>query len=204
LHCRLEANWPAGKPVAYEGTLSVRDIEWSELLRPLRAKATSVAGTMQVRYEFHGTGFNVEALRGRGELVLDRAKPFLQPGTSWLAALAAIANLAGNGDWEGKASFSTKGPVVTIDEAQIASPLLTVQAGPGATIHLANGEVDVQLVAGPTAAPTPLLKQGQLFHLSGRWNVPSGLKVKPIPSGAGPGSRAMRVVHPAASRPNGT
>ena len=181
LQCRLEAHWPAGKQVVYEGTLSIRDVEWSELLRPLGGKSLSVVGTMQVQYEFHGEGFNVEALGGRGKLALERAEPFWRPGTSWLAALTTIAKLAGNGAWEGRADFSTWGPVVTIDEAQMVSRFVTVQAKPGATIHLANGEVDMQLIAKLTDRSIPLPGQGQQFHLSGHWNAPSGLKVKLIP-----------------------
>ena len=182
----VEADWPNGGELVYDGTLTLKGFKAEDLLITVgqeRLVAGSLAvlpapvGALSVKYEFSGKGlFEPQAVNGHGRLRVD-----YEPGSASSGAAPA------------EIEFDVEGNVVRIGKAHFVTRVSDIHAEDAGRVDLATGKVDLSMTSKPKgglmvtflrfagAQIRMFATKTVLIRVTGRWDVPGKLKVRTYP-----------------------
>lgn len=173
------------EPVEYSGQVFAQTINLPALSSIIASKKKATKGTMTLSYRFSGTGRELQNIQGDGVMLLDDADTSILPVIPDIFRAVGLSNFdpATLSDFE--ATFTNKGPTLTIKSAHIANRLAAIEAEPGGTINLQTEQIDVRVMAVPLNQLETLLKRtpgvdvltnlkGRLIrlHIRGQWSQP--------------------------------
>jgi hypothetical protein len=140
----------SNKPTFFGGSVLSRGMDFVELTSVIGGpgrKATK--GVVAFSYNFTAEGTDLQNLTGRGHIFLDDADITVIPVVPHLFRVIALSRLNPMEMADAGSTFTTAGPVVTVETAHIANLFAAIRAEPGGTINLKTRQIDMYVVALP-------------------------------------------------------
>jgi hypothetical protein len=138
------------KPTFFGGSVLMLGMDFVEMTSVIGGpgrKATK--GVVAFNYSFTAEGTDLQNLIGRGHIFLDDADVTVIPVVPHLFRVMGLSRLNPLEMSDVGCTFTTAGPVVTVETAHIANFFAAIRADSGGTINLQTKQIDMYVVALP-------------------------------------------------------
>jgi hypothetical protein len=125
------------------GRFALRNVQTPQLLRALATGTDMQAGRMDGELVFQAERPELDLLRAKGQLRLERAH---FGGIALVRRILESIGLTDMANFRVDGDFTVRGQVVVIDRSRLASPLSALDVQPGGTLNLQTQEIDVHVV----------------------------------------------------------
>ncbi len=143
----IDANGSLGPDMAigdFRGTVNLANVNMPDLLRAIAVKSEMKEGSLSAQLALRGQGPVLAAVRGKGQVQMDRAH---LAGIPLVKAILDFVGLADMGNFRVRGQFSVTGPLLTVDQARLVNPISAFEIQPNGTLHLTNKQMDLYVVA---------------------------------------------------------
>jgi len=144
----LYAETRQNQPTEFSGQVLAQKMSFVELTSILGGpgkKATK--GTVTFNYSFSGKNKDLQNLIGEGQIFLDDADISVIPIVPHIFNNIGLSQLDPLKTSDAECTFTTTGPVLTINTAHIANRLAAIKADPGGTINLKTKQINIYVKA---------------------------------------------------------
>jgi hypothetical protein len=176
------------RQMGFRGRVLAVNVSFPQFISVLTAKAqTAAQGTFTASYAFTGHRNGTKAFNGEGLVFFDDADVRVLPVIPQIFASAGLSQYEPLKMSDVEATFTTAGPVVTIQSGHISNRFAAIEFEPGATANLQAEQIDGYVVAAPlnqiagAIEGLPIINifahvkdKLMRLHVKGDWSDPPG------------------------------
>lgn len=138
------------KSLVFSGEFAAEKVNFKELSSFFGDPNSKTAkSTLDVTYSFTSESYDLQKLKGSGQILLDDADVTVIPVIPFLFNSLGLSRLDPVKLSDAECTFDTDGLILKIKSAHISNRVSAIQAEPGGTINMQTGDLDFYVVAVP-------------------------------------------------------
>ena len=154
------------RPTAYSGQVFAENMSFTKITSALGGpEKKAEKGTVTLDYNFSGNGSDLQNLIGEGQIFLDDADISILPSVTSTFKAIGLSKLDPLKKSDAFCTFTSAGPVITIETAQIANRFAAINVEPGGTVNIQTDDIDVYVIAAPIKQFDAVIKKIPLINM---------------------------------------
>ena len=147
------------KSLVFSGQFAAEKVNFKELSSFFSDPNSKTAkSTLEVTYSFASESYDLQKLKGSGQIILNDADITVVPVIPFLFNSLGLSRLDPVKLSDAECTFDTIGPILKIKSAHISNPVSAILAEPGGTINIQTGYLDFYVVAVPIPLVSNIIK----------------------------------------------